>query len=179
MQIGFRAVAAVIMVTLAVSACGNRNKEPNLVNFPRSGTPDEFAVLPSKPLEAPESYAALPTPTPGGTNLTDPTPQADAVAALGGRPASAAVARDNVLGADGNLLAYSSRFGSAPGIRQTLATEDLAFRRDNDGRLLERWFNVNIYYKAYRDQSLDQHQELLRLRRLGIRTPAAPPNPEG
>jgi hypothetical protein len=47
----------------------------------------------------------------------------------------------------------------------------------NDGRLLERLFNVNVYFKAYRSQELDQYLELQRLRRLGIRTPAAPPDP--
>ena len=59
-------VAVMAVLAVALSACGNRNKEPNLANFPRTKTPDEFTVLPSKPLEAPEDYAALPTPTPGG-----------------------------------------------------------------------------------------------------------------
>jgi len=51
----------------------------------------------------------------------------------------------------------------------------LAFRRGHKGRLLERAFNVNVYYRAYRKQSLDQYKELRRFRRLGVRTPAAPP----
>ena len=61
------------------------------------------------------------------------------------------------------------------GIRQTLATEDLEFRRKNDGRLLERIFNVNVYFKAYRDYALDQYAELARWRKAGARTPSAPP----
>jgi hypothetical protein len=36
-------------------------------------------------------------------------------------------------------------------------------------------FGVNVYFDAYEDQSLDQQAELERLRRLGVRTPAAPP----
>jgi hypothetical protein len=38
------------------------------------------------------------------------------------------------------------------GIRTTLASEDLQWRRDNNGRILERLFNVNVYYKAYSKQ---------------------------
>jgi hypothetical protein len=42
---------------------------------------------------------------------------------------------------------------------------------------LERLFNVNVYFKAYKKQELDQYRELERFRRAGIRTPAAPPDP--
>jgi hypothetical protein len=52
----------------------------------------------------------------------------------------------------------------------TLASEDLDWRRDNNGRILERLFNVNVYYKAYRKQRLDQQAELARWRALGVRT---------
>jgi hypothetical protein len=38
-------------------------------------------------------------------------------------------------------------------------------------------FNVSVYFKAYRPQSLDQYAELYRLRRAGVRTVAAPPDP--
>ena len=36
--------------------------------------PDEFQIVPGKPLQAPETYADLPAPTPGGVNLTDQQP---------------------------------------------------------------------------------------------------------
>ena len=65
-----------------------------------------------------------------------------------------------------------------PLLEELLAAEDLEFRRQNDGRVLERLFNVNVYYEAYESQSLDKYFELQRLRNAGIRTPAAPPNPE-
>ena len=42
-----------------------------------------------------------------------------------------------------------ARFGVDGGIRSTLASEDLEWRRDNNGRILERLFNVNVYFKAY------------------------------
>ena len=159
---------------LALTACGGQGV-PNLMNV-RSETngPDEFAILPPKPLELPENLADLPDPTPGGENLTDPRPFDDAILALGGRPQ----ARGGVPSGDGPLYTYATRKGVTSGIRQTLATEDLEFRRKNDGRLLERIFNVNVYFKAYAKQSLDQYAELDRWRRAGARTPSAPPKAE-
>ena len=62
-----------------------------------------------------------------------------------------------------------------PGIRETLAAEDLEFRRKNDGRILEKIFNVNVYFKAYKKMWLDQHAELARWRKAGAKTPSAPP----
>lgn len=165
-----------LMVTLA--ACGGA-AEPKLLNIrdvPGDG-PDEFAILPAKPLVIPDtldtSVAALPEPTPGGANLADIDPDVELAVALGG--SAAAVTRG---GADPALIAYTTRFGVAPGIRSDLAASDLAFRRENDGRLLERIFNVNVYYRAYEPFALDQYAELERFRRAGVRTPAVPPPPE-
>jgi len=158
---------------VALAAC-SRDTNPQLLNIrqPTSEGPDEFSVLPTKPLEMPKDYAALPPPTPGGANLTDPSPFADADAALGGN--AAALARRST---DGGLVAYAGRYGVAPDIRQTLAREDLEYRRVNNGRLLERLFSVNVYFKAYRPMELDQYAELARMRAAGIPTPAAPPDP--
>lgn len=167
-------LAALLIATLATTSLAGcdsfRNRTPSLLNVKSNNDgPDEFAIQPNKPLEIPENIAAqtLPTPTPGGANRVDATPLQDATIALGGNPAGGV--RDN------GLVAYTSRYGVIPNVRQSLAEEDLEFRRKNDGRLLERAFNVNVYYKAYRKQSLDQYAELERMRRLGIRTPSAPP----
>ncbi|MFW5641984.1 MAG: DUF3035 domain-containing protein, partial [Roseicyclus sp.] len=130
--------------------------------------PDEFAVLPTAPLEIPDNLATLPDPAPGAPNRVDPNPEGEAIAALGGNPARAR-------SAGGDLVTYASRLGVSGDIRPTLAAEDEEFRRRNDGLLLERAFGVNVYFDAYRRQSLDQYDELERLRRLGVRTPAAPP----
>lgn len=158
-----------LCTVLGLAACSQG--DPSLMNLRSNQSgPDEFAVLPTKPIEIPTDLAALPEPTPGGTNRTDPTPEADAIAALGGNAARGG-------GLTNSFLAHTTRFGIEAGIRDTLATEDLAFRRDNDGRLLERLFGVNVYYSAYRPISLDRYAELERLRRAGIRTPAAPPEP--
>jgi hypothetical protein len=135
--------------------------------------PDEFAIVPTRPLEMPSDFAALPPPTPGASNRADRNPQAELVAALGGRPAALGA----VPAADGAVVAHATRFGVTPGIRDQLATEDLEFRRRNRGRPLERLFNVNTYFRAYREMSLDRYAELERWRAAGARTPAAPPQP--
>ena len=155
------------LAILALAACGS--SDPKLFNLRKSDrTPDEFSILPTKPLEQPPSFSQLPPPTPGGANRTDPRPEAEAVAALGGNPGGGT-------GIDGALAQAVGRYGVTPNIRGVLAAEDLEWRRANDGRLLERLFNVNVYYDAYRAQSLDQYRELERLRGFGVRTVAAPP----
>lgn len=158
---------------VGLAACGG-NSEPNLLNIkqPREEGPDEFSVLPSKPIVIPQDLASLPQPTPGGTNRTDPTPEADVAIALGGNPA--VLTRS---GADGALRTHVGRFGVDPQIRAELAAADLEYRRDNDGRLLERIFNVNVYFQAYEPFELDQYRELERLRRAGVRTSGIPPEP--
>ena len=166
----FPAIAMAMVLTLA--ACGNRDGLPSLMNV-RSATsgPDEFRIIPPRPLEMPEDLATLPDPTPGAGNRTDRDPQAEAVAALGGQLGP----RDGVNSAHAGLYSYAARYGVTAGIRETLAAEDLEYRRQNDGRLLERLFNVNVYYKAYEPMSLDQQAELWRWRKAGARTPSAPP----
>lgn len=179
MQIVRSKITLALIAVLAVSACGNKNKNPELMNIRPSGNgPDEFAILPTKPLQSPDFEAALPTPTPGGSNITDPTPEADAVAALGGNPDRVVARADGSIGrGDGNLVSHAQRFGSNRVIRQALGAEDLEFRRKNKGRVLERVFNLNVYFRVYKDVSLDKYSELERFRRLGVRTPSAPPNP--
>jgi Protein of unknown function (DUF3035) len=157
----------------ALSACDKG--DPELMNI-RTDAPDEFSILPTKPLEAPEDYAALPEPTPGGINLADPQPKADAIAALGGRPELLDGGR--IYAGEQTLLSYASRYGVPANIRDTLAAEDLEWRRENNGLFLERVFNVNVYFSSYKPMSLDQHLELDRLRDKGVRTPSAPPDPE-
>ena len=164
-----KAVWATALV-LGLSACGGSDA-PQLMNVRSSGSgPDEFGILPPKALEMPPNLAALPPPTPGGSNITDPTPEADAIIALGGKPGAGVT--------DAGLVSYAARNGLSGDIRQVLAAEDLEYRRKNDGRLLERLFDVNVYYKAYAPMALDQHAELARWRRVGAPTPSAPPEAE-
>ncbi len=156
-----------------LAAC--ESDQPQLMNID-TDTPDEFAILPTKPLEAPEDYSALPAPTPGGANLVDPQPRADAVAALGGNPDR--LQRGQIYAGEQTLISYVSRHGVPANIRETVASEDLEWRRSHNGRLLERLFNANVYYTSYKPMSLDQHLELERLRAAGVWTPSAPPDPQ-
>ncbi|MEO3417067.1 DUF3035 domain-containing protein [Roseovarius sp. CAU 1744] len=165
-------VLMVILMLGLVAACGNKDKK--LRRIPKTGDgPDEFTIIPGKPLQAPESYSALPTPTPGGSNLTDQNPLADSAAALGGN--AAALATAGIPATDAGLVRHASRYGVTPGIRQTLSNEDAQVRRRH-GRV--NIFNigpVDDYTNAYKRQWLDGDAEFRRLRRAGITVPSAPP----
>jgi hypothetical protein len=159
-------VAALVVATMLLSACegGLRGtlREAGVVS-----TPDEFLVLPNKPLEMPADLTALPPPTPGATNRADLDPEIEAVAALTGRAAPAGTASSPALVARGGP--------ADPAIRPTLAAEDTTFRRDNRGRLFERWFGNNQERIVYGDVILDSDSEFDRQRAAGRRVPAAPP----
>lgn len=160
-----------LVALLGLSAC---SKKSSLMNLRSTGRgPDEFSILPSKPLTQPDSYADLPTPTPGGSNMTDPTPIADAVKALGGNPKY--LSATGIVRGDVAFIQAASRYGVSSNIRDALAGEDAEFRKKNRGKVLERLFGVTVYFSAYEKQELDRYAELQRLRRAGIRTPAAPP----
>ncbi len=172
-------VRSILLLAIAASfgltACAP--KAGGLMNLRASGSgPDEFTILPTKPLTQPKSYSELPAPTPGGTNAVEPTPRQDAVAALGGNPKY--MTRSGIPRSDQGMISAAARYGVSSDIRGVLAQEDLEFRGKHRGKLLERVFGNTVYFSAYRKQTLDRYAELRRLRRLGIRTPAAPPKGE-
>lgn len=161
---------ALTTTMLLLAACST---DPQLMTLGGGSGPDEFAIVPTKPLSMPTDLNALPTPTPGGANITDATPQADAVAALGGNPGQ--LAAQGVGAADGALLAYTSRLGRDAAIRQTIAQEDVAWRSRNGRRLLEVLARTNVYYRAYEPMTLDSWAEADRWRPTGVRMPSSPP----
>ncbi|UFS65993.1 MULTISPECIES: DUF3035 domain-containing protein [Paracoccus] len=162
---------ALTMTTLLLAACSS---DPHLMNTSAGrSSPDEFSILPTKPLQMPADLNVLPTPTPGGANITDPTPHADAVAALGGNPGQ--LSAQGVGVADAALIAHASRLGRDPAIRQTTAQEDLAWRSRHSRRALEVLARTNVYYRAYDPMTLDSWSELERWRPTGVQLPAAPP----
>lgn len=159
------------MTILTVAACST---DPQLMNISQGQRgPDEFAILPTKALQMPPDLNVLPQPTPGGRNITDPTPQADAVAALGGNPAH--LNSQGVGAADGALLAHVSRYGRDGAIRQITAQEDEAWRSRHSRRALEVLARSNVYYRAYEPMTLDSWAELERWRPTGVMLPSAPP----
>jgi hypothetical protein len=159
------------IAVLSLSGCSD-NENPILMHAAaQERGPDEFGIVPTRPLEMPTNLSELPPPNPAGANRVDPQPRADIARALGGNPA-AAVTRGT---ADGGIVNHASRFGRSEGIRAQLAAEDLEFRQRNRGRLLERLFSVNVYHNAYEFMWLDKYAELERWRRAGAQTPTAPP----
>lgn len=170
-----RMTILVLATAMALTACAKRNEDGQvtLTRIKDSGDgPNEFTILPGKPLQAPENFSALPAPNPGGANLTDQNPKADGIAALGGNPA---VLNAGISSADVALVQHSGRYGAQSGIRQQLAVEDQAVRTRH-GRV--NIFNIgrtDDYTNAYKRQWLDAGREQRRLRSRGIRTPSAPP----
>jgi hypothetical protein len=161
-----RGAAVLVLAAMALSACAD-GLRGTLRQSGAISTPDEFLVLPNKPLEMPPDLAALPPPTPGAANRADLDPEVEAVAALTGRAAPAGTASSPALVA---------RTGPAdPAIRPTLAAEDTQFRRENRGRLFERWFGSNQERIVYGDIMLNSDAEFDRQRAMGRRVPAAPP----
>lgn len=164
-----------ILVTLAlaaVAACSNDRGLRDLRS--NSGGPDEFTVMPLGALEIPENLNALPAPTPGAANRTDPNPTGDAIAVLGGNPARANAG--GIPASDQALIARVSRNGTQPDIRQVLAAEDEQFRkRRSRGGFLGIFGGGDRYFRAYAGQALDAYAELTRFRNLGVATPTAPP----
>ena len=133
--------------------------------------PDEFGVVPTLPLEQPASYSELPTPTPGGANLADERPNANAVAALGGRISSGGVPQS-----DAAVVTFASRYGVDPAIRSELFQADEAFRgRRGRLRIIGIGGGRNRYFGAYAPQTLDAYAELERFRAAGVNVPSAPP----
>ncbi len=136
--------------------------------------PDEFLVLPGKPLQQPESFSVLPTPTPGGSNITDATPLQDGVTALGGRLSDP---NAGIPAGDGAVVRHASRFGTDPAVREKLAEEDAAFRKRRARFTQIRLFRVDRYYEAYDKQDIDPHKVNTAYERAGVKTPTAPPPP--
>lgn len=161
-------VIGVITAALLLSACGNRNSDVTRLHNLRSphDGPDEFAILPVKPLQMPGDLKALPEPEPGVRNLTDQNAMEDAVAALGGTPGAGV--------SDPALVAAATRTGVAPNIRETLASEDLRLRQRRGARPLERLFRTPVYSRVYRSQTIKRLTILDLFRGQGARTPAVP-----
>lgn len=165
-----------LVVVFAASLAACSDKPPRLMAHASGDGPDEFTVLPKKPLEQPKSYAELPVPTPGGANRTDVNPEEDVAIALGG--SATAVTRSGISASDRGLIATASRYGVDPGIRETLAAEDLEFRKRNRGRIMYRLAGKDRYFDAYKRMTLDEQAEYERWQVTGVRTPTAPPPSE-
>ncbi|MEM9717020.1 MAG: DUF3035 domain-containing protein [Pseudomonadota bacterium] len=165
-----RIILGLVLIGL-VAGCAGREEPRQLMNIRSEGSgPDEFSVVPNEPLEIPDNIASAELPTPGGDSRVVRSPDELVVTAFGGRATSGVN--------DQATLNAVSRFGVTDDIRGVLAAEDEQFRTDKFARPLERLVRVNVYFKFYEDQSLNSYDELNRMRRLGVRTPTAPPPAE-
>lgn len=152
-----RAAAVVAVVLLAGCAGGPLHDFDS-----RAGGPDEFSVIPMRPLAMPP---AIDLPEPGGVNRADPDPVGDAMARLGGAAGAGPAG-------DAALIAHAGRHGTDPAIRATLAEEDAAIRRRS---AIGGIFGGDRYFATYARQALDAYAELVRFRNLGVAVPSAPP----
>jgi len=164
-----RLIACAMIAVTVLAAC--ENKGLRQVSS-RGDGPDEFLIVPAKPLEQPESFSALPQPTPGGVNRSDQNPLADSVAALGGQRSSP---NAPIPGADGALVNHASRFGRDANIRATLAEADAQFRRRQSRLTQIRIVSEDIYNQAYRRDALNPLETARAFQRAGVPTPTAPP----
>jgi hypothetical protein len=159
--------ALLLIVPLALAGCGEGGLAGGLRAAGVAGKPDEFMVLPTKPLEMPQDLAALPAPALGTPNRVDYRPHQEAIAGLTGRPGAPG-------NADGTVLVAKAG-PSAPQIRQTLAVEDVTWRETHNGRLLERLFSKDKRALVYRPMVLDDAAAFDAARAAGIGVPPAPP----
>ena len=165
-----RLIACAMIAATMVAGCANEGLRQIT---PKGDGPDEFLIVPAKPLEQPESFAALPAPTPGGSNRTDQQPLSDSVAALGGQRTSP---NAPIPGSDGALVNHTSRFGRDANIRGTLAAADAAFRKRQSRFTQIRVVRQDRYNDAYRREALDPVATSRAFQRAGIPTPNLPPN---
>lgn len=160
----------ILVLGIALAGCGRKPLHSMRSN---SEGPDEFMVLPVKPLTAPKDYDVLPAPTPGGANLVDQDPMADAVAALGGRPS--VLQAKGVPASDGALVASASRYGVPANARAAISQEDAEFRRKQGRMTSIKLFPVDRYSQVYRRQVMNSYEMNERFRQSGFDTPTAPP----
>ncbi len=161
--------AIAIAATMVLAGCQSGGLAGSLRGI--RTTPNEFMVLPTKPLEMPTDLTSLPPPQPGTANRVDFNPKSDAIAGLTGRPAPAGTA---------NGAALVARAGPRdPSIRAELAAEDVVWRQTHHGLLLERWFTRDPTALVYQQMVLDAPAEYYRMRARGVQVPAAPPSALG
>jgi len=164
-----RKFALLFVLPVLVAGCANVGLRDLRSN---SKGPDEFGIQPVSALEEPASFKELPTPTPGGRNLTDRSALAEGAQAFGGRLGDP---NANIPATDGALVQHASRLGVVPNIRADLAQWDADFRKRKQRFTQIRIVPVDRYNQAYRKEALDAQAEKRRWQRAGARTPSAPP----
>lgn len=170
----FKSALILVMAATGLAACGGYERDITLRDIRSAGPgPDEFAILPGKPLQPPANFTELPPPTPGGANLTDQNPLGDGIAALGGNPAR--LQARGVPAGDAGLVRYASRNGVDPNVRAELAAQDEDYRRRKSRFTKFRLTRQDLYDKIYKRETLNARRTWNLFRRAGAPTPTAPP----
>ena len=160
-------ISGIFVTLFLLSACSS--DDARLRDLYDVGTgPEEFAVLPSKPLTIPSNLKNLPVPDLAAGNLADATPKRDLIEMLGGSIDNSI----SIPAKDKNLLNYVSRAGVDTNIREELAEEDRKFLRRMGVLTSVKLFRVDRYNQIYRKMTLSAPKELERWRSLGVRTPS-------
>ncbi len=162
------ACAALMLAPFALVGCGEGGLAGGLRRAGVAGKPDEFMVLPTRPLEMPENLSTLPPPTPGVPNRVDYQPRTDAIVGLTGRQPPPG-------NADGSVLV--ARAGPRdPAIRSQLAVEDAEWRRTHHGLFFERLLSKDRDRVTYQEMILNAPDAWEQMRARGVEVPAAPPS---
>lgn len=164
-----RLIACALVAVTVLAACESKGLREIQ---PRGNGPDEFIIVPAKPLEAPESFSALPQPTPGGVNRTDQRPLEESVVLLGGQRGSP---NAPIPSADAALVNHTARFGREANIRATLAEADAQFRKRQARFSQIRILPEDRYARAYRREAIEPNRVADQFRRAGIPVPTNPP----
>lgn len=166
-------LAIVFAIGASLSAC-NRNSGNGrpLLNLRQSAiAPDEFLVVPQKPLETPADLTSLPAPDPGAEARVTIDFEDNLLRALGGRPLSGGA----VPSSDSEFVsAARSNGGATPNIRAVMRAEDQAFREARSGRI-NRLAKKRKAVTIYDPMLLDPILEAARLQAQGVKIPAVPP----
>lgn len=176
-----RLMAVLAVTGIAVSGCENIGN-PFEAIAKKKPAPDEFQVLARKPLQMPGSGVSslrapgttLPTPEPGAISPLEPTPKADAMAALGADPRpSTSVSRGEVA-----LLQAADAASASSEIRTQLAQEN-ADREANapyEAKPIWEVLGVTGDSGPYVDPAIviDPVEESQRLQTAGLSAPSDP-----
>ena len=166
-------LAVVVAIGTSLSACNqNSGNGRPLLNLRQSAiAPDEFLVVPQKPLETPGDVTSLPTPVPGAKARVMIDFEDNLLRALGGQPGNS-----RTIPASDAALISAARAGSGAtaNIRDIMRAEDQAFREARSGRI-DRLAKKRKAVTIYDPMLLDPVAESARMQAQGVKTPAVPP----
>lgn len=175
---------AALLAVLALAGCSQIGDPIEAIGA-RRPAPDEFKVVPRKPLVVPPTLAqatALPTPDPGRPSPLEPDPAADAVAALTGTTATPRpTATTSISAGESALLSAADAASSNPEIRTQLESDRLAAETADANEPYEPPSLVELFFGKDEEEealdpaiALDAIAESQRLQREGVAAPNDP-----